>query len=301
MAKNNIWKENKTPPLEYCSLSRATELLSCRIEDIMHWFICGDIYLSASIANVYGYMDMVIIDDSDPRHVFSDFSPSSFSYFNALSPIRYHHKNGEAQRVSIGGGVDGIWRFNVWNCYQSHKHFNISDGSIIRPMIDSIRDEDFNITFRVAQGGFQMEDSDLLIDRVTIETLHYCAANGLRVCEVDEDDIFNYSSESHSIESLCDKEEQEDKDHPTITNEIKKHGNSKRHQENRESLYKAAIYILSKYPSECRGSRKEISPDRWKDAIKAHQKEIPVLHINNDDVILRHLRNAVNLKMYGAE
>ncbi|MFP2213713.1 MULTISPECIES: hypothetical protein [Enterobacter cloacae complex] len=64
----------------------------------------------------------------------------------------------------------------------------------------------------------------------------------------------------------------------------------------REGLLKSAIYLLSKYPNECRGERKEISPEKWRDCIFNHLEEIPALSITNEDVMLKHLRNAVNGK-----
>ncbi|CAI1126359.1 hypothetical protein [Serratia fonticola] len=63
---------------------------------------------------------------------------------------------------------------------------------------------------------------------------------------------------------------------------------------NREGLLKAAIYILSKYPSECRGEKKEISPEKWRNSIVQHQNEVPPLMVTNEEVILRQLRMAVN-------
>ncbi|MCK1099879.1 hypothetical protein [Enterobacter chengduensis] len=68
------------------------------------------------------------------------------------------------------------------------------------------------------------------------------------------------------------------------------------HATNREKLYRAAIHLLSKYPEECRGERKEISPEKWRDCILAHKNEIQVLPITNEDVILKHLRSAANGK-----
>lgn len=64
----------------------------------------------------------------------------------------------------------------------------------------------------------------------------------------------------------------------------------------REKLLKSAIFLLSKYPLECRGERKDISPEKWRDCILNHLEEVPPLKIANEDVILKHLRSAVNGK-----
>lgn len=69
------------------------------------------------------------------------------------------------------------------------------------------------------------------------------------------------------------------------------------HATNREKLFKSAIYLLSKYPDECRGERKEISPEKWRDCISSHKDEIPPLAITNEEVILKHLRAAANGKV----
>ncbi|MBK4303766.1 hypothetical protein JJP72_20620, partial [Enterobacter hormaechei] len=66
------------------------------------------------------------------------------------------------------------------------------------------------------------------------------------------------------------------------------------HAKNREGLLNAAIYILAKYPSECRGERKEISPEKWTNSIIKHLGELPPIFITNEQEILRKLRLAVN-------
>lgn len=80
-------------------------------------------------------------------------------------------------------------------------------------------------------------------------------------------------------------------------NTLKVNKRAERHAVNREKLLKSAIYILSKYPDECRGERKEISPEKWRDCLVRHLGEVPPLMITNEDVILKHLRAAANGKV----
>jgi len=68
------------------------------------------------------------------------------------------------------------------------------------------------------------------------------------------------------------------------------------HATNREKLFKSAIFLLSKYPDECRGKQLEISPEKWRDCVLNRKDEIPPLAINNKEVILKHLRAAANGK-----
>ncbi|EAS1836552.1 hypothetical protein BW014_12465 [Salmonella enterica] len=63
---------------------------------------------------------------------------------------------------------------------------------------------------------------------------------------------------------------------------------------NREGLYKDAIYILSRYPDECRGEKKEISPGKWRECIFDHVKEVEPLSIRNEETVLKKLQEAVN-------
>ncbi|WKM73960.1 hypothetical protein Q2T70_09670 [Klebsiella oxytoca] len=71
---------------------------------------------------------------------------------------------------------------------------------------------------------------------------------------------------------------------------------AERHAANREQLYKVAIGVLADYPNECRGQRKEFSPEKWRNAILAHAKEYPPLMITGPDTIKDHLAAAVNIK-----
>lgn len=85
---------------------------------------------------------------------------------------------------------------------------------------------------------------------------------------------------------------------PDFMQEIKKSNHiAERHATNREKLFRSAICLLSKYPDECRGGRKEISPEKWRDCILTHKNEIPPLAITNEEVILKHLRSAANGKV----
>lgn len=71
---------------------------------------------------------------------------------------------------------------------------------------------------------------------------------------------------------------------------------AERHAANREQLYKVAIGVLADYPNECRGPRKEMSPEKWAQAILDHVGEYPPLQILDKGTITDHLRAAVNVK-----
>ncbi|HFQ7289834.1 TPA: hypothetical protein ACJHGT_004353 [Yersinia enterocolitica] len=98
----------------------------------------------------------------------------------------------------------------------------------------------------------------------------------------------NINAEGNTSEKL--------KSEPANVVNLQVNKRSERHAANRENLLKSAIYILSHYPEECRGERKEISPEKWRDCLLKRKNEVPPLMITNEEVILKHLRTAVNGK-----
>lgn len=75
----------------------------------------------------------------------------------------------------------------------------------------------------------------------------------------------------------------------------KVHGNAERHARNREQVLKVAIGVLADHPDECRGAKKDPSPEKWTAAILEHAKDYPPL-ILGKEAILDNLKEAVNLR-----
>ncbi|EJG7682081.1 hypothetical protein NAK90_005701 [Salmonella enterica] len=73
------------------------------------------------------------------------------------------------------------------------------------------------------------------------------------------------------------------------------HGNVEHNAKNREQVLKVAIGVLADYPDECRGPKKDPSPEMWTVAVLKHAREYPPL-ILGKDAILDNLREAVNLR-----
>ncbi|EBM2190255.1 hypothetical protein DWD10_08635 [Salmonella enterica] len=49
ITNDTIWVNNNMPPLEYCSLSRASKLLGCEVEDLWHWQDIGAIKFAVNL------------------------------------------------------------------------------------------------------------------------------------------------------------------------------------------------------------------------------------------------------------
>ncbi|WP_052752550.1 hypothetical protein [Tatumella morbirosei] len=122
----------------------------------------------------------------------------------------------------------------------------------------------------------------------------------LDVVDIAENDLWITAAEVRRILShngdLCDMPNIYIRDSEPPRQKIveKIHMNTERHAANREGLLKSAINLLSKYPEECRGGKKEISAEKWADCILKRKDEIPPLMITNRDVIINKLREALN-------
>ncbi|ECI3932528.1 hypothetical protein AHW90_03605 [Salmonella enterica subsp. enterica] len=75
----------------------------------------------------------------------------------------------------------------------------------------------------------------------------------------------------------------------------KVHGNAERHATNREQVLKVAIGVLADYPDDCRGPKKDPSPEKWTAAILKHAKDYPPLFLGKES-IEKNLEEAVNLR-----
>lgn len=75
----------------------------------------------------------------------------------------------------------------------------------------------------------------------------------------------------------------------------KVHGNAERNAIKREQALKVAIGVLADHPDECRGSKKDPSPEKWKEAIFRYAEDYPPFSLGEDSV-KELLKEAVNLK-----
>ncbi|HKN05889.1 MAG TPA: hypothetical protein VJY31_18405 [Buttiauxella sp.] len=102
---NNIWREKKIAPLEYCSLERAAKLLNCELEDLIHW-------------NKIGAIMMAI----EPKGLTGDL----FVYFNKWHSVdieRYKDKFNIESELGFSGSIfKPILRCKADICFRSLPH-----------------------------------------------------------------------------------------------------------------------------------------------------------------------------------
>lgn len=67
--KESVWEKNDIPPLEYCSLNRATRLLGCEIDDLWHWQNIGAIRFAIDIGTDVPMNGAIFPPESDENTI----------------------------------------------------------------------------------------------------------------------------------------------------------------------------------------------------------------------------------------
>ena len=272
----NLWIDKKIPPLEYCSFERASRLLECEIEDLLHLYEIGTFNIAFKSDGLAVRFNVNFLNnnqtlETDLIHpVLTNQSlEMEFStiWYDLKDDSFEHFENG----LQIIGFACGIW-------YADDMISDIKNGLAIDPDYEfrlkpiKIRD---NVLMATAtyEGNKDVDIpfEDLLIMRRDLELIWKSVKTGIPMPNLLTKRI---SSE------------------PKVLKRV--NNTAEHHAKNREGLLNAAIYILAKYPSECRGERKEISPEKWTNSIIKHLGELPPIFITNEQEILRKLRLAVN-------
>ncbi|WP_023639901.1 hypothetical protein [Dickeya zeae] len=321
MANENlqsIWDKNNIPALEYCKLDRATELLGCKTSDLLHWAEIGAIELCVNFSGFEVSLHLFereVTEFGDNRSLIDEDKKSADEWIEEqieksgsfggepipinLSPLSQILTIEDAKSLGIlpsPCGMTSLYRicfiYNLWYLsstkgqpFKAINEYGYSDmmrhditlfpadnqqGVIVYPPIGLHSNE--GIIYNPHEILFRLTKDDLWITRKQIEKLHQSKGDILP------------SYIAGGIEPT------------TIKREVRTHGNTIHHAQNREQLLKAAIFILGKYPDECKGAKKELSPEKWADALLKHQSEAPPFYICGKTTILRHLRSAVNGK-----
>lgn len=281
------------PPLEYFSLEKTSTILHCDVLDLLHLGYIGAIDLCL-LLEAFNSTLVILNPDTNfqPDELFHSHNngfPGGFSFHNdVIYPLFYcslsdYDIRTADRAVYYKGLAHGLWSLptSMIKSIVQQGHTNISncENEILRPdnHAEFMKETGLSayIQYQTPRDNI-IQTQDLFISRKTIIKLKEYFLKG--------------ESMPNHINGLMPQ--------PTTKSIDTQHGNTERHAANREKLLKSAIYLLSKYPDECRGERKEISPEKWRECILLHKNEIPPLVITNEDVILKHLRASVNGKGY---
>lgn len=311
-----IWEENNIPPLEYCSVHRAAKLLKCDEMDLICWasdgyieptFLIKDFPAAvmstdhdlASKLDVYNFMNKHL--ELFNKDLGSNFPLSwpfrliktTGAYIELYTSDETDEIDAENIRVTdIRDGItaaicsiSGLWTVVSLPVSENLYHQLLLEESIVLDceeyMLGSTMMEDVNptcIAYGLAwekQTELEVGIKNCFIKRIDLEKLHSK--------KIDN----NHNTPSGFSASKNRNILQSGQQRST-------HMNKERFATNREALLKSAIYLLSEYPDECRGGKKEISAEKWADCIFNHEKEIPPLTITNRETVIKKLREALN-------
>lgn len=312
--------DNAKIPFSFCRIKRAAAFLGIQTEDILSLAVSGKItlcirftglssiiYCRESVESLNQWFQSLDIDGSVLAFAKKTSDYSSFAIDNLTHdpdsdeaifyPKFYPSKNADGENLVTSSQSHKGRAFGLW----------VPQTPVINTILNVGRSELMWGSF----GLYQTDDStpDLCIVPLPLNYEEYDEIQDdddykeiYPEIEITEDDLWitseqvremvKYNGDYSDLPVIAKKGiiSQED-----IVNDTKKINHiAEHHATNREKLFKSAIFLLSKYPDECRGEKKEISPEKWRDCLLAHKDEVPPLAINNEDVILKHLRSAAN-------
>ncbi|MEY0435469.1 hypothetical protein [Providencia huaxiensis] len=183
----NIWQINGIPPLEYCSIQRATEILSCKHEDILHWRSFDTIYCGAkldvsALIYIYTKKKMESITDELPldRYGYIRFGhglirvdkPSDIHFFNEHNGIFCYKLESDVYGIFRARALCGYdendklvyltnddpteLKFNLWSCHPQKE----DENSIIKTIIMKT-EHNINVNIEPATSNFLVFGSDI--------------------------------------------------------------------------------------------------------------------------------------------
>lgn len=316
--------ENISIPFSFCRITRAAEFLGITSDDLLSLAISEKIILCvrldglSSVLFVNGKADELgewylslkrndgVLAAARYLSKYTSFSIDRLSYDEENDECVFHpwfYESLDAQGNILGdhsqshkGRAYGFWvpQMPVINTVMNYGHSPLLWGSLglyrTDESIPSICLIPLPIDHDKSDSDEEDEDHEYEENYPDVEV----TINDLWITSEQVRKLLNHKGDYSDLPQCSDNEVFLNADLMQKVN--KNNQNAERHAINREKLYKYAICLLSKYPEECRGERKEISPEKWRDCIMAHQSEIPPLPITNEEVILRHLRAAANNK-----
>ncbi|MDX6073985.1 hypothetical protein SIK62_18350 [Klebsiella sp. CN_Kp107] len=279
------------PEHKYYTLNQAAKRVGCEVEDLIHFAAIGVLELCIKIPP-YGF----ISDEDDIEDGEVSINPESFIYDENIlkSDIEEH-----------GGGMFFSYQ-SEYLTVTERKDFNtgLKTVNVIDGLLAIYSSDIEYVEFDILDNEHEVNVIQFKVPRAPVEEqtenyLCYGFYLSNHICIPKNQLLITKYELSLLLDGgrVIEADSRENNELAAGPQPKKQHANVERHAINREKLLRIAIFILSKYPAECRGERKEISPEKWRDCIVAHKNEIPPLIITNEEVILKHLRAAVNGKV----
>ncbi|HHZ9432781.1 TPA: hypothetical protein ACWLZK_000071 [Klebsiella quasipneumoniae] len=292
------------PKHRYYSLEKVAKITKCEVSDLIHFASIGLLQLCIKIPQIELLFDSSTKKDGEKINLINVESDSILpvDFFKEKYDIK-PDDDADIQRLRFSYKSDYFSFTEQYDMKSGNKSIEKWSGFLAIPQEFIEADERYLSDF--------WGDWDITIDTLELPRCENATfRDGYVVGGFYFDDWYTVHSEhmyitSYEFELLCNGGKEitseanlatRNNSNTLLSSPLTINKKAERHASNRERLLKAAIYILSKYPDDCRGERKEISPEKWRDALMTHVSEVPPLMITNEEVILRQLRAAVNGK-----
>lgn len=197
----NVWQKNGIPPLEFCSIERAVQLLDCQISDIYHWINIGKLYPAIFIENHVDVTFSIYLkgDECDDDVLVA----AAYASVNRPSIINLHHGSESGaygdgiieeeykycepdgsyshgvNRLYLSGSICGLWLPSFYSQWRNGDVQTIkSDNSIFLP---DEPDDGGVLLIAALDESIDVSASNLMILRKDIERIFDCGKAGLEL------------------------------------------------------------------------------------------------------------------------
>lgn len=193
----SVWQENGIPPLEYCSIVRASELLKCQTGDIYHWINTGKVYPVIQIETALNVRVYVTMEDSSQSP--DDVISMVYGLVSKPSRLVIHEcvrcdqsntcesNNLEIQqllallppqkyRFELVGNIAGIWSPSLYESWHDGKIQVLETQNMIFPVEFDPKPGD--IVFFHSSESIEIQSTNLMIMRADIEKIYRAGLSG---------------------------------------------------------------------------------------------------------------------------
>lgn len=291
----NVWERNNVPVLEFCNLPRAAELLSCQVNDLIHFAEIGIVEFCLEL-NGYEAALMMMREGGDfsdwekkyPVRALKYINKSPISYFTpnaswdvylpgsdiAETPKQLYHCENKKNIRSPLILLSGLWALMPMSPVSSfYRNLKVSGKA------DFHR---YDFSFKEANMPYshvEFENNDWVILAMNKYENHYSLESMMSqsisdvIGTIKIDDIYITRYQIEKLDNGIGKELPSYVNggisSPDVTRRV--HGNVEASATKREAVYKAAIYWLLNDPESCNGKRGKLTLDAWADKIVAER------------------------------
>lgn len=189
------------PPIEYCRLDKATKLLKCDLDDLIHWGSIGAISLGIKVSDLHGTLildtavnprinDVVeMLLDFDLQKDLLGMYSNFFIPFGGRDPLIQDEEDIERGTFCFEGEANGMWLApiqaiekieNFGEANYKYKQGDITSASIsLFPMFNT--DDNFKLFQSYPRFDWKITASDLWITKSDLKLLHECLQNDLEL------------------------------------------------------------------------------------------------------------------------